>query len=133
MTQVATQFARFVAVGASNTLLSLGVYLLLLAVGVPYLIAAACGFSAGAANGYLLNRWWTFAAPPASRRQLAAYLTVQVVGLLITVAVVGLLHGHAPKLVGQAVAIPLATVAMFSLNRTWTFAIPAPSSRGVYS
>jgi putative flippase GtrA len=28
-------------------------------------------------------------------------------------------------LVGQAVAIPLATVAMFSLNRTWTFRAPA--------
>ena len=133
MTQVAKQFGRFVVVGASNTLLSLAVYLLLLAVGVPYLVSAALGFAVGAANGYLLNRWWTFSAPPASPRQVGAYLTVQVVGLLITVGVVGLLHGHAPALVGQAVAIPLATVAMFSLNRTWTFAIPSPSSRGAYN
>ena len=121
MSQVAKQFSRFVVVGASNTLLSLAVYLLLLAVGVPYLLAAALAFVVGATNGYLLNRWWTFSAPPASRRQVAAYLAVQAVGLLITVGVVDLLHGHAPKLVGQAVAIPLATVAMFSLNRTWTF------------
>jgi putative flippase GtrA len=133
MTQVAKQFGRFVVVGASNTLLSLAVYVVLLAVGVPYLVAAALGFAAGAANGYLLNRWWTFSAPPASARQVAAYLIVQVVGLLITVAVVGLLHGRTPGLVGQAVAIPLATVAMFSLNRTWTFAVPPPSSRGAYS
>jgi putative flippase GtrA len=121
MTQVAKQFMRFVVVGASNTLLSLAVYLGLLAAGVPYPLAAACGFVVGAANGYLLNRWWTFSAPPASRRQVAAYLAVQVVGLLITVGVVDLLHGRAPVLVGQAVAVPLATVAMFSLNRTWTF------------
>ena len=121
MSQVAKQFSRFVVVGASNTLLSLAVYLLLLAVGVPYLLAAALGFVVGATNGYLLNRWWTFSARPASRRQVAAYLAVQAVGLLITVGVVDLMHGHAPKLVGQAVAIPLATVAMFSLNRTWTF------------
>jgi putative flippase GtrA len=125
MSQVAKQFGRFVVVGASNTLLSLAIYLLLLAVGVPYPVAAACGFVAGAINGYLLNRWWTFSAPPASRRQVAAYLAVQVVGLLITVGVVDLLHGRAPVLVGQAVAIPLATVAMFSLNRTWTFRAPA--------
>jgi putative flippase GtrA len=125
VTQVAKQFGRFVVVAASNTLL--------LAVGVPYLVSAALGFAVGAANGYLLNRWWTFSAPPASPRQVGAYLTVQVVGLLITVGVVGLLHGHAPALVGQAVAIPLATVAMFSLNRTWTFAIPSPSSRGAYN
>ena len=59
------------------------------------------------------------------RRQVVAYLAVQVVGLLITVGVVDLLHGRAPVLVGQAVAIPLATVAMFSLNRTWTFRAPA--------
>ena len=125
MTQVARQFARFVVVGASNTLLSVAAYLALLEVGVPYLLAAACGFAAGATNGYVLNRWWTFSAPRASRRQLVAYLTVQLVGLLITVGVVDLLHGHAPKLVGQAVAIPLATVAMFSLNRTWTFRVRA--------
>ena len=132
MSQVAKQFGRFVVVGASNTLLSVAMYLALLAAGVPYPVAAACGFVAGAINGYLLNRWWTFSAPPASPRQVAAYLTVQVVGLLITVGVVGLLHGHAPPLVGQGVAIPLATVAMFSLNRTWTFAIHSPSSRGAY-
>jgi putative flippase GtrA len=126
MSQVATQFARFVVVGASNTLLSLAAYLALLAVGVPYLLAAALGFAIGATNGYLLNRWWTFSAPPASPRQVAAYLAVQAVGLLITVGVVGLLHGHTPKLAGQAVAIPLATVAMFSLNRTWTFRGRAP-------
>jgi putative flippase GtrA len=125
MSQVARQFGRFVVVGTSNTLLSLSVYLLLLAVGMPYLLSAAFGFVAGATNGYLLNRWWTFSAPPASRRQVAAYLAVQVVGLLITVGVVDLLHGQAPVLVGQAVAVPLATVAMFSLNRTWTFRAPA--------
>ena|SRR6267378_188810 len=121
MSQLARQFGRFVVVGTSNTLLSLAVYLLLLAVGMPYLLSAAFGFVTGATNGYLLNRWWTFSAPPASRRQVAAYLAVQVVGLLITVGVVDLLHGRAPVLVGQAVAVPLATVAMFSLNRTWTF------------
>jgi putative flippase GtrA len=129
MTQVAKQFTRFVVVGASNTLLSLAVYLGLLALGVPYPVAAAGGFVVGAANGYLLNRWWTFSAPPASRRQVAAYLAVQVVGLLITVGVVDLLHGRAPVLVGQAVAVPLATVAMFSLNRTWTFRAPARVER----
>src|SRR6476620_2132459 len=129
MSQVAKQFGRFVVVGASNTLLSLAVYVLLLAVGLPYLLAAGVGFAAGAANGYVLNRWWTFSAPPASRRQVAAYLALQVVGLLITVGVVDFLHGRAPVLVGQAVAVPLATVAMFSLNRTWTFRAPARPPR----
>src|SRR5256714_6553332 len=98
MTPVARQFVRFVVVGASNTLLSVAAYVALLAVGVPYLLAAAAGFAAGATNGYLLNRWWTFSAPRASTRQVAAYLTGQLVGLLITVGVVDLLHGHAPTL-----------------------------------
>ena len=129
MSLMAKQFGRFVVVGASNTLLSLAVYLALLAAGVPYPVAAACGFVAGAINGYLLNRWWTFSAPPVSRRQVAMYLVVQVVGLLITVGVVDLLHGQAPVLVGQAVAIPLATVAMFCLNRTWTFRTPTEFPR----
>src|SRR3954453_16195810 len=56
------QFRRFLLVGVGNTVISFVVYRLLLAAETPYVLAAALGFSAGAVNGYILNRRWTFAA-----------------------------------------------------------------------
>src|SRR5664279_1325598 len=59
---VLVQFIKFGIVGISNTLLTFAVYTLLLKVfGVWYLLASAIGFIAGATNGFLLNRKWTFA------------------------------------------------------------------------
>src|SRR5277367_302892 len=55
------QFVKFGIVGVSNTLLTLVVYTVLLKVfGVWYLAASAIGFIAGATNGFLINRRWTF-------------------------------------------------------------------------
>src|SRR2546423_7927116 len=96
MTPVARQFVRFVVVGASNTLLSVAAYVALLAVGVPYLLAAAVGFAAGATKRYLLNRWWTFSAPRAPTPHGAPYLTGEPARLPIPVRGVRLLPGHPP-------------------------------------
>ena len=58
---VLVQLIKFGIVGVSNTLLTLVVYTVLLkVVGVWYLAASAIGFIAGATNGFLLNRAWTF-------------------------------------------------------------------------
>src|SRR4051794_33703615 len=60
-THVVLQFVKFGIVGVSNTLLTLAVYTVLLKVfGVWYLAASAIGFVAGATNGFVLNRRWTF-------------------------------------------------------------------------
>src|SRR5690242_16141519 len=58
---ILVQFVKFGIVGVSNTLLTFLIYTLLLKVfGVWYLLASAIGFAAGAVNGFLLNRRWTF-------------------------------------------------------------------------
>ena len=77
------QFARFLFVGAANTVLSFVAYRLLLAVGTPYVIAAALGFWAGAVNGYVFNRRWTFAARDSARARVV-YVSIQVVGAAST-------------------------------------------------
>ena len=46
------QFILFCIVGASNTLITMGVYALLLKFGVPYLIASPIGYICGVVNGY---------------------------------------------------------------------------------
>ena len=115
------QFVRFALVGLSNTAVSYVAYLALLRAGAPYLAAAACAFVAGAANGYALNRRWTFAARD-SRRARLVYVAVQAVALGATTAVVwSLAHDGVPHPAAYVVAVPPVTVASFLANRAWTF------------
>lgn len=117
------QFTRFLVVGVGNTVLSFVVYRLLLSLGTRYVIAAALGFSAGAVNGYLFNRRWTFGARDSARARFL-YVAVQAAGagltsllVLFFVRVVG-----AGKTEAYIAAIAPVTVCMFGANRLWTFA-----------
>ncbi|MGW0178249.1 GtrA family protein [Nocardia sp. NPDC003345] len=67
-----TQLLRFVATGALSAVVDFGLYLLLLEVlDMPVNPAKAIGFIAGTTTAYLLNRRWTFNAPPSRARFLA--------------------------------------------------------------
>jgi putative flippase GtrA len=116
------QFARFSTVGLGNALISLCFDALLLATGVPDIPAAGAAFAAGALNGYLFNRRWTFDARDSTRTRLA-YVAVQVAGLGATVALVSALRAatDASGLLVYVAAAGPVTVGMFLANRTWTF------------
>jgi len=121
-THLGRQFGKFLAVGASNTALSFVAYAGLAAVGVPYVAAGAAGFAAGAVNGYVLNRRWTFGGRDSTRARLR-YLTVQAAGLAATSALLWLL-GDLGRIEAYAATVPIVTVAMFAANRSWTFGRP---------
>lgn len=117
------QFVRFLVVGVGNTVLSFVVYRLLLAVGMPYVVAAPLAFAAGALSGYVLNRRWTFVARDSTRARVL-YIGVQVVGAVSTSLLVLLFVraagvGHVGAYLA---AIPPVTLCMFAANRLWTFA-----------
>jgi putative flippase GtrA len=121
--RVHRQFARFLLVGVGNTVVSFIAYRLLLALEVPYVIAAALAFSVGALNGYVFNRRWTFAARDSARARVV-YVAVQATGaastsLLVLLFVRGLGVG---KSGAYLAAIPVVTVCTFMANRLWTFA-----------
>ena len=113
------QFARFVAVGGSNTALSFATYVLAQGAGVPYLLAGALAFTAGAINGFVLNRRWTFRTNGSKLR----YLAVQVAGLLLTTGLLRLFVEGAGlgTIAAYGLAIPAVTVTTFTANRAWTF------------
>src|SRR5436309_3402343 len=97
---MAGQFARFVVVGAGNTAISVLAYAVLVTLSTPYVVAAAAAFAAGAVNGYVLNRRWTFAAPD-SRRARVVYAGIQAAGALATSLLVWLLvHEAAAERIG---------------------------------
>lgn len=121
------QLIRFGLVGVSNTLLTVTIYTLLVKeLAVWYLLASAIGFVAGAVNGFLLNRAWTFRGHAGDALTPLRWTIVQACGLgldeaLLYVAVHGL---KLDKLAGQAIAIVIVVLATFFANRAWTFRMP---------
>jgi putative flippase GtrA len=126
---VLVQFIKFGIVGVSNTLLTLVVYTVLLkAFGVWYLAASAIGFIAGATNGFLLNRRWTFRDHVGDAFTPFRWAIVQGAGLAINEAMLYLLVHDAKldKLLAQVCATALVTVTTFFANRAWTFRVHTP-------
>jgi putative flippase GtrA len=119
----ARQLARFLVVGVGNSVLSFVVYRLLLVLGAWYVIAAPLAFAAGAVNGYVFNRRWTFAARDSVRARVV-YVVVQAAGALSTSLLVLLFVRAAGtgKVWAYLAAIPPVTLSMFAANRLWTFA-----------
>jgi putative flippase GtrA len=129
---ILVQFVKFGIVGVSNTLLTFLIYTLLLKVfGVWYLLASAIGFAAGAVNGFLLNRRWTFRGHVGDARTPLRWTVVQSCGLGLNEALLYLwVDGIGlDKLLGQVFAIVVVTTTTFLANRAWTFRMhgePAP-------
>jgi putative flippase GtrA len=102
-------FVRFGAVGAVNTLLTLVVFAVLSHTGVPPDAASGLAWAAGAVNGFLLNRSWTFK----TNGSLARYVPVQALGALCSAG----LHHFAPELF----VLPPVTVLTYTLSRHFVF------------
>jgi putative flippase GtrA len=124
---LASQFVRFCVVGASGYAVNLAVYAALLVAGLHYLAAAAVSFLAAAVSNYAFNRTWTFQASEApllgqgARALLVSGLSLGANQLFLFAFV----SAGATHLVGQAVAIALATPFSFAANKLWAFAEPA--------
>jgi putative flippase GtrA len=126
---VLVQFVKFGIVGVSNTLLTFAIYGLLLKVfGVWYLAASAIGFVAGATNGFLLNRRWTFRGHVGDALTPVRWAIVQGCGLAVNEGLLYLFVHDAglDKLLAQVFATAVVTVSTFFANRAWTFRGHAP-------
>ncbi|HMI68341.1 MAG TPA: GtrA family protein [Solirubrobacteraceae bacterium] len=121
---LAAQALRFAIVGATNTALTLCAYALLVLAGVPGPIAGAVGWALGAANGYRLNRGWTFRSALRGLTPAARYVAVQAVGAGLDALGVWLMVGdwHLQHLEGEVAILPAVTLLTFALCRGWVFA-----------
>jgi putative flippase GtrA len=122
MREEAVRLVRFGAVGVSNTALTLIAFTLLGRAGVDPGPASALAFALGAANGYLLNRTWTFGAPgdPAT---FARYIAVQVLGALLSGGAVALASADLElrRLAAELIVLPLVTLVTYTLCRRVVF------------
>jgi len=121
---VVAQWLRFAAVGVTNTVISVGLYALLLHVGVFYLAASAIAFVIATCNSYVLNRAWTFRSAGRRGPEFARFFVVSAGGLGANLALLYLLvdGAGAARLGAQLIVIPAVSVLTFAWNRRWTFA-----------
>lgn len=117
------QVLRYAVVGVSNTVISMAVYAGLLALGVGYVAAVVVAYLAGIANGYTLNRRWTFVAGSFSVGSLSRYTTVQATGLLLSVGLTTLFVERlgVPALPALVLSWPLVIAVTFTATRLWAF------------
>jgi putative flippase GtrA len=125
------RLVRFAAVGASNTAVTFVAFGVLVRLGSPAAAASALAFALGAANGYRLNRRWTFRAARRGMRTAVRYVGVQSLGAALSaggIAVVGAALGlH--RLGAELVVIPGVTLVSYALVRRFVFgAASAPSA-----
>jgi putative flippase GtrA len=122
------QLVRFGLVGATNTALTLATYAVLVALHAPVPLAGAVGWGVGAANGYLLNRAWTFRGAARGAVPAARYVAVQLMGSALNAALVAIAvgHEHLPRLTGELAVLPPVTILSFVLCRGWVFARAVP-------
>lgn len=120
-----TQAARFIVTGVLSGIVDFGLTLLLMQFGMEHTPAKAIGFICGTTTAYLINRRWTFNAPPSTARFIAV-----VVLYAITFAVqVGLFdvmfrvlpEGILYTFVAYCVAQGTATIINFVVQRAVIF------------
>jgi putative flippase GtrA len=121
-----TQIWRFVVTGGFSAIVDFGLYVLLYRVaGMQPDLAKVIGWIAGTTTAYLLNRRWTFQAPP-SRARLAAvwalYITTFVVQVGLNHFFLRLLdYTSTAVVVAFVIAQGTATVINFAVQRMVIF------------
>lgn len=101
-----TQVLRFILTGGLSAIVDFGLYVLFLKLGLQVNVAKTLSFIAGTTTAYLINRRWTFQAPPSTAR----FIAVIALYALTYAVQVGINYLFYLKFTGQPWQVPVAFV-----------------------
>jgi dolichol-phosphate mannosyltransferase len=118
------QFVRFAIVGVAQNGTNLAVFALFLALGIPFLLAAAIAAVIALALSFALNRTWTF--PGTGDRttgRAARFAAVWLAFVAVALPTLALLVdvAHLPRVPAQALIIFVGAPLSYLIQRHWTF------------
>ncbi|HKH52081.1 MAG TPA: GtrA family protein [Mycobacterium sp.] len=120
-----TQICRFLVTGAFTGIVDFGLYVALLALGLHVNLAKTLSFIVGTIAAYLINRSWTFQAPP-SRARFIGFIALYALTYAVQVGINYLFYiefENQPWQVPMAYVIAqgTATVINFVVQRSVIF------------
>lgn len=116
------QFIKFCLVGASNTVISLIIYWILLKFNIDYLVASTISYLAGIINGYFFSSSFVFKNKHNLKQAImfiAVYLSSLLLNLLFLYVLVNYLH--VTKFLAQVLVTGFNVIYNYLLNKVWTF------------
>jgi putative flippase GtrA len=118
------QFFKFGLVGATNTLIAIVVYNLLLYAGVHYIIAYLLAFIVSVVNAYVWNNRFVFKAKASGRQRtflkvVLAYGSTGLLGMGLLYLMVR--HAGVSKQLAQILILFVTIPVNFFLNKLWAF------------
>jgi len=120
------QFLKFGIVGASGALVSFIIFHSLLHFKLDLTLAFSIGFIAGGINNYWWNRHWTFRSQGHAGKELAQFLTVSAMALVLGIVITKFMDSRlAPFTLRNSLIWLCGTVGgmgvNFFVNKYWTF------------
>jgi putative flippase GtrA len=128
-----TQVLRFIITGGFAAIVDFGLYVAGLAIGLNVNVAKSLSFVAGTITAYLINRRWTFQAPPSKAR----FVSVMLLYALTYAAQVGINYIFYMQFAEHAWRVPVAfviaqgtaTVINFVVQRSVIFRLRSAGMR----
>jgi dolichol-phosphate mannosyltransferase len=126
-------FIRFALVGASGTVVNLGVFTVALHGGLNKYVGSAVAIEVSIIWNFFLNNYWTFGERKTRDRTRIKGLKYNLISLatlgvsFATFSLMSVLLPHAPPQVDQFVGIIPAVLVNYFLNSYWTFRSHPPS------
>lgn len=120
------QFIKFNIVGISNTAVDFSVYFMLTnLVGLNYILAQTCSYTAGIVNSYIWNTIWTFKKEKhRNAREIILFIIVNLVSYGVSVGVLALCKDvwHIPyELINKVAASFCSAMVNFAGNKLFVF------------
>lgn len=118
------EFIAYSFIGLSGVALDFIIFLILIKLGVPAIIASVISVSAGIINNFFLNRHLNFKRKDHTLRRFFTFYLVGLTGVVLSVLFIGVLHDifGMSSVLAKVISVPFIVVFQFWFNKNASFA-----------